>query len=407
MIGAVDENTNNIRTNLAERSYSVTSQETDHGTLCVRIVGKDTLATLRALQCFYSRSVINGSFALKELNLASANKEIRDPAVIYYNGAYYTYENDGHGWSAYKSTDRLNWTSIGSVFNTSQHSTTPIEKYCGFSTNEEALAMGWKTEGGTDINARQWAPEVHEYNGKYYLFGSYQYKNVATYVESWRGTAVFVSDTPEGPFVPWSDGYLTPDHMDCIDGTLYVKDGTPYLVYSVEFTNSPDSVGGYYAYLELKNDLSAAADGAQPKTLFYAKDAPWSRANKAISDAPWLYTCKDGSLLMLWSGKDENGNYFVSVAKSSDGTLSGEWTHVKLLYSTNDTDTAFDPYRDGDNIYCVTDGGHAMIYADRGGRLYLSLHTVNETDDAKGLYTSIAQIPLVEKNGMLYLDLLY
>ena len=40
-----------------------------------------------------------------------------------------------------------------------------------------------------------------------------------------RGTQILVADHPKGPFVPHSDGPVTPRDWECLDGTLYVDPG--------------------------------------------------------------------------------------------------------------------------------------------------------------------------------------
>ena len=98
-----------------------------------------------------------------------------------------------------------------------------------------------------------------------------------------------------------------------------------------------------------------------------------------------MYTTKDGNLLMLWSNFDASG-YAVAVAKSSNGRLDGEWIHEKdLLYSKALT-----------NVY---DGGHAMIFTDTDGQMYIAFHSPNTaTDDRKEIPTFLA---VEEKDGMI------
>lgn len=66
------------------------------------------------------------------------------------------------------------------------------------------------------ITGEVWAPEVHAYKGKYYLFAtlnsSLEWKKEQ---ERWpkytfRGTQIFVSDTLEGPFLPLGKTPHTP-----------------------------------------------------------------------------------------------------------------------------------------------------------------------------------------------------
>ena len=75
-----------------------------------------------------------------------------------------------------------------------------------------------------------------------------------------------------------------------------------------------------------------------------------------------MYTTESGDLLMLWSNNDEFG-YCIGVARSSNGRLDGEWIHEDRLYSK---------YMTSDY-----DGGHAMIFTDTDGQMYLSFHSPN------------------------------
>ena len=60
-----------------------------------------------------------------------------------------------------------------------------------------------------------WAPEVHRYQGKYYM--------LATYFSSktnHRGVSILMADSPEGPFTEITDGPATPPDWDAIDLSL-------------------------------------------------------------------------------------------------------------------------------------------------------------------------------------------
>ena len=58
-----------------------------------------------------------------------------------------------------------------------------------------------------------WAAECHAYKGKYYLFAT-----VRGAADSLLGTAVFVADSPKGPFREHSKGRLTPRTWQALDG---------------------------------------------------------------------------------------------------------------------------------------------------------------------------------------------
>jgi len=88
-----------------------------------------------------------------------------------------------------------------------------------------------------------------------------------------RGTQIFVSESPEGPFdrvADSQDGPAPPRDFMTQDGTLYVGGAIPYLVYAHAWEQTID---GFMEPIELKTDFSQAA--SEPFYLFKASDAPW------------------------------------------------------------------------------------------------------------------------------------
>ncbi len=189
-----------------------------------------------------------------------------------------------------------------------------------------------------------WAPEVHEYNGKFYLFGSMKSS------DHHRATQIFVCDTPDGEFKPVS-GPMTPEDWECLDGTFYVEEGKPYMIFSHEWTQVKD--GEIWA-MEMTSDLSAPAD--KPFMLFRASDAPdvTSPNGNYVTDGPFLYR-EDGKLKMIWSSF-AHGRYLVLEAESD--SLRGVWKH---------NGSRFD-----------FDGGHAMLFYTLEGKRMISLHSPNK-----------------------------
>ena len=80
------------------------------------------------------------------------------------------------------------------------------------------------------ITGNVWAPEVHQYKGKYYLFATLNTdltwkggkNNSAPY--TFRGTQIFWSKSPLGPFKAFSTDPHTPIDQMALDGTLWVED---------------------------------------------------------------------------------------------------------------------------------------------------------------------------------------
>lgn len=210
-----------------------------------------------------------------------------------------------------------------------------------------------------------WAPEVHLFQGKYYLFATInsgvewkaEKKDWPKY--TWRATQIFRANSPEGPFVPLSTESSTPSDQMALDGTLWVEDGRPYMIYCHEWVELGD---GAMNLVELTPDLSARA--TQPQKLFCASAAPWSTGMETksgdrhyVTDGCFLYRSKTGKLLMIWSSFC-NGQYAVGVAESTTGRVKGPWRQQP--------EPIFNRH-----------GGHAMIFKTFDGKLCLTLHQPN------------------------------
>jgi beta-xylosidase len=214
-----------------------------------------------------------------------------------------------------------------------------------------------------------WAPEVHAYRGKYYLFTTLHNPQkplpalIPARPNSMRATMIAVSDSPEGPFtLIKKDGPVTPPDFMTLDGTLYVDPaGKPWMVYAHEWIQKID---GTIEALPLKDDLSAAA--GDPILLFKGSDAPWlneqavpsARPALYVTDGPELFRTKDGHLLMLWSSYEKNSfgrdGYVETVARSKTGELKGPWEQLPPLVRN--------------------DSGHGMLFRSFEGQLMLVLH---------------------------------
>ena len=195
-----------------------------------------------------------------------------------------------------------------------------------------------------------WAPEVHRYNGKYYLFGSCKAEGKC------RATHIFVSDTPDGTFVPVSDEPPTPRDWECLDGTLLIENGTPYMVFCHEWVQVGD---GEMCAVELSPDLTHAV--GEPFLLFRASENPdvehmRNRPGYFVTDGPFFYR-EEGKLKMIWSSHGL-GRYLVLEAESD--SLRGKWTQKGSKYDF--------------------DGGHAMLFESLDGRRMISLHNPNKAD---------------------------
>lgn len=207
-----------------------------------------------------------------------------------------------------------------------------------------------------------WAPEMYKYKDKYYLFLTFDTRN--PFSEQWRdwlprvtrGSQVLVSDSPMGPFKPFQNRSTLPPDMMTLDGTLWVEDGVPYMVFCHEWVQIKD---GTVEYIQLKDDLSETV--GEPKRLFHGSNAKWSRKSDQygchVTDGPYLYTSKSGKLFMIWSSGGYKG-YTLGIAISDSGKLAGPWK------------------QQDDAIY-EKDGGHGMLFTTFDGKLMMVLHSPN------------------------------
>ncbi|MEO6525851.1 MAG: glycoside hydrolase family 43 protein [Gemmatimonadaceae bacterium] len=231
------------------------------------------------------------------------------------------------------------------------------------------IAFVAPAESWADPAVNAWAPEVHAYKGRYYLFTTlHNPKKLLPTTDSsrpnsMRATIIAVSDSPEGPFtLTKKDAPVTPANFMTLDGTFYVdRKGTPWMVYAHEWIQKVD---GTMEAIPLNADLSDAA--GTPIHLFKASDAPWintqmvpsTSENHYVTDGPELFRTKNGTLLMLWASymKNELGRngYVQTLAKSTSGEIQGPWTQFSPLIGN--------------------DSGHGMLFHAFDGKLMLVLH---------------------------------
>lgn len=294
--------------------------------------------------------------AMAALAIDISDINIRDP-FIYANPAdstYYLYRSKSPAWDVgaerggvqvLKSKDLKSWSEPEQVL--------------------EVPADNWAT--GTI-----WAPEMHKIADRYYLFAT------VNDTISWkkplgghpaycqRGTQIFVSDSPSGPFVAFDEKLpATPMGHMCLDGTYFNDRGRHYMVYCHEWVELTD---GTVELVELTPDMRPCG---VPVRLFCGSAAPWSTGGgnfggekTYVTDGVFLYRSPEsGNLYMIWSSF-HHGNYAVGVARSKTGRITGPWIqHPQPLMSQ--------------------DGGHGMIFTDFHGNLRLVLHGPNMPEGAE------------------------
>lgn len=284
--------------------------------------------------------------------------QIRDPFIFpnQLDGKYYLYGSTdkniwgkGTGFDVYIGTDLENWEGPFPVFRAND----------SFYSEENF-----------------WAPEVHEYQGKYYMFTTFLRKD-----NQRRGTAILCSERLIGPFEPHSIGPITPKEWDSLDGTLFVdKEGQPWMIFCHEWVEVAD---GEICAIKLSDDLKEAV--ADPILLFRASEASWPTAfshpkrttkTNYVTDGPFIYQAENGDLLMLWASFINNV-YAQGISRSLTGNITGPWVHDEAPIYKND-------------------GGHGMIFQTFNGILMLTLHSPNESPNERPKF-----IEIIENKGRI------
>ncbi|MDB5084152.1 MAG: glycoside hydrolase [Bacilli bacterium] len=281
------------------------------------------------------------------------NLQIRDPFVFpeQTEGKYYLFGSTdqniwgkGTGFDVYVGNDLQNWEGPYPVF-----------------------------RPGDDFYSENnfWAPEVHHFQGRYYMLATFLRKD-----NQRRGTAILVSDNLLGPFLPHSNGPVTPENWNSLDGTLFVDGaGMPWMIFCHEWVDVED---GEICAVRLTNDLSGTI--GDPIILFSASEASWTTPfnhpkkiskNNYVTDGPFMYKATNGDLLMLWASF-VNNVYAQGISRSATGKITGPWEHFdKPLYQD--------------------DGGHGMIFRTFDDKLVLMLHAPNDTPLERPIFINIAE----------------
>ena len=266
---------------------------------------------------------------------------IRDPYILLHEEKYYmcgtravTCWGPADGFDGYVSDELENWDGPFELFHRPE---------------------------GFPADRNYWASEFHIYQNQFYIFATFGITE-----RNHKGTMILRADKPLGPYHLHSDGYITPEDWNCLDGTLYVSaSGDPYMVFSHEWVDIGD---GEICAARFSKDLTHPI--SEPVTLFSASQGkPWVRSltNRQwdgpiyVTDGPFLYRKSPRELLLLWASFGEHG-YVEAVARSDNGEIDSHWTiDEKPLFADN--------------------GGHGMVFESKEGQTYLVLHQPNKTPE--------------------------
>ena len=266
--------------------------------------------------------------------------QIRDPFVLVENGIYYLIGTTGSDpWG--RGSDLQLFVSRD------------LEEF------EKRGVM--VTDGSLSSYKNIWAPELHEYRGKYYLIVSADRKDVG------RGCFIYVSDRVDGDYKMLTEKYVTPEGWGCLDATLFVFENKPYLCFSNEWLTPITKDGDGSLYMaELSEDLTEMI--GEPKKIVSGKNSgiaievrdKTGTVKGYIAEGPYLYE-EDGNIVLLWSTVGKSG-YTVIRSVSKNGVF-GKYEFDRIVFEE--------------------DGGHCMCFTDLKGNRLLTVHQPNDTPNER------------------------
>ncbi len=303
-----------------------------------------------------------------------------DPYVLHVKGdKYYMYGTGGgakKGFSAYSSTDLVNWQPENQVY---------------FGNNKN----GWASKD-------YWAPEVYHHNGKFYMFYSAHWKeNPNNELENYK-IGVAVADKPTGPFIDMTNRPIFDPGYPIIDANvLFEPNGKVYLYYSrcaykhpveSEVSEWAKKKGWFkeieesWVYgVEMKPDFTGVIGEPvlllRPPVTMNDKQAEWesrsvtsNEVNRRWTEGSFIFK-QSGTYYMMYSANYFGGqNYAVGYATSknplgpftkapNNPVLEKNVEKGGIVTGTGHNSITWSP--DGKEMYCVYHGRTAKTGDER------------------------------------------
>lgn len=224
------------------------------------------------------------------LNTTPLLSNIPDPFVLKASdGKFYAYGTTDPqiGYRVYISEDMVNWKSGGLVYKNSRQ---------------------WQS-------GDFWAPEVYEYNEKYYLFYTAREQNTGS-----LKLGVAVADSPSGEFMDLLDTPAFDYGFAMIDAHVFFdEDGRKYLYYSKDCSeNIVDTYNTSQIFgVELEDNLITAI-GEPVLITTPDNDRETATGQYRWNEGPYVIKHKDTYYLMYSSGYYAEASYHISYASSQN-----------------------------------------------------------------------------------------
>ena len=249
-----------------------------------------------------------------------------DPYILLHEGKYYLYSTNAptSGYQVSVSDDLAQWVDHGYCLKADDVYGTPTSS-TGF-----------------------WAPEVYEYQGKFYL--------VYTVAEH---LGVAVADSPLGPFRNSATSFLFDDRT--IDGHLFFDgDGKVYL-YFVKCQNGNHIYG-------VEFDMGTLRPKGEPVHLLSPQSGTWEKVSGTVAEGPFVLK--------------HNGLYYLTYSANgytSQNYALGSATSASPLGTF--TRTAGNPFLKKDPAKNVYGPGHHSFFTAKNGTPMIVYHIHNSATE--------------------------
>jgi len=292
-------------------------------------------------------------------NPYSSITQIGDPYILYADGAYYLYATSA--MKCWRSSDLKTWSSVGRVY------------------DYTACRFG---------DQKFWAPECHEYKGKYYLVFSAQSSKT-----NLHSIGIAVADRPEGPFtdlLPDGAPLFSPGYS-VIDASLFFDDdGKCYLVYSKDC--STNKVNGkktsQSCAIELTSDLRSTV--GEP-TVLSTPTEDWEKKSGSTlwNEGPCIFK-HDGTYYLMFSANSySKATYCVGYATAKN--VLGPYTKP-----------ANNPLLQTDGEKVSGPGHNNYFLSPDGTEIYTVYHIHTDPKNPSGDRTPCIDRLVFGEDGLLY-----
>ncbi len=205
---------------------------------------------------------------------------IGDPFVLSTNGKYYCFPTSAtNGFNVWSSDDLVDWKSEG---------------------------IAYKRTGSSWSGDSYWAPEVVEYNSKYYMFYTARTLNNPS-----LKIGLAISDKPEGPYIDYDNKPFYDPGYAVIDASILIDDdGRKYMYYSIDCSENivKGNHESHIAVVELADDLMSVI--SEP-TVLSKPEFIWEK----VGGNAWAWN--EGPIILKQNNKYYmfySANFYASTA---------------------------------------------------------------------------------------------